>query len=248
MSLLYRGWALWILGHPDRGLGSCIEAVDAAKSLGHPFSVAFAHSFMADLYLLRREYELALEHAHDARDVCAEHGFVLFDAWAEMACGRALVGVGKAETGTVMLRKGIRNYEATGAEMGKTFWLSLVADAFLAAGTPAAGLDAIRTALAFAAQTGEVAFVPELLRLEGELTAMADPANRHYAQRCFEAALAEARKRNAKSWELRTRMSLARFYDGQGPDAAAAALADVCEWFTEGLDSPDLQEARALVG
>jgi predicted ATPase len=136
--------------------------------------------------------------------------------------------------------------------------LTLLAEAYLRSGQVAAGLAAVVEGLAVVEQTGARLFEAELWRLRGELQMangrwqMADggeqTADRETSEDCFQAAIAVARRQGAKSWELRATVSLARLWQRQGRGAEARQmLADVCGWFTEGFDTPDLREARQLL-
>ncbi|CAN0391168.1 unnamed protein product, partial [Phaeothamnion confervicola] len=215
VSLLYQGWALWTLGYPDQALTTCVASAAWAENLSHPFSLAFAHDYCAVVHHLRREHACAGQRGEAAIAVSGEHGFPLFKAWGEMMCGKAQCDAGARFEGIRNLQQGLADYEATGAGMGKTLFLSLLADAQLSNGQFADGLASIAVAKDFAALRGEDAFLPELLRLEGELLSGADPLATTIAESCFVRALEHARRQHAKSWELRAATSLARLWQTQ---------------------------------
>jgi predicted ATPase len=139
-------------------------------------------------------------------------------------------------------------WRATGAEALRPYYLALLAEASGKRGQVEEGLHLLAEALAVANDTGECRWDAELHRLKGELL-LARPAEHHAeAETCFRQALDVARRQEAKAFELRATMSLARLWQRQGKRAAAyALLAPIYGWFTEGFDTADLQEARALL-
>ena len=248
VSLLYRGWSEWILGYPDQGMATCMAAAHWADALAHPFSLAFAHDYCAIVHHWRREPTLAQQHGYAANTVSADHGFPLWLAWSEIMLGKALVDQGDPPAGIDLMRMGLGNYEATGAEMGKTMFLALLAEACLDTGQYASGLATIGAAREFASRSQEAAILPELYRLEGELLLGANAGATSVAESCFHTALDYARRQGAKSWELRAATSLARLWQRGGrPADARALLAPVHAWFTEGHDTRDLLTARGLL-
>jgi predicted ATPase len=139
-------------------------------------------------------------------------------------------------------------WRATGAETLRPYFLALLAEAYGAIGSPAAGLMAITEALTLVDKTGERWYEPELHRLKGELLLQQSADHHAEAQVCFRQALDLARSLQAKSWELRAAMSLSRLWQRQGQCLAARELlTPIYGWFTEGFDTTDLQEAKALL-
>lgn len=252
VSLLYRAWGLWIQGYPDQALDCCMAAAAWAEELAHPFTLAFAYNYCAVLRHLRREHAPAHLLAESAVQVSVEHGFPFWHAWGDMMRARTLVDLGSADVGIAALRRGLAAYETTGAGMGKTLFLALLADACVKAGQAQAGLEAVTLARAFHDITGEDAVIAELHRLEGELVLARTSTDElavaeTRAEACFLAAIGAARRQGAKSWELRATTSLARLWQAQGRKAEAhSALAAICAWFTEGFDTSDWQDALML--
>ena len=248
VSLLYRGWVLWLLGYPDQALATCEASAEWAQSLGHPFSLAFAHNYCAVVHHLRREHVRAGQRGEAASAVSVQHGFPLWEAWGEMMCGKAQCDAGMRLEGVTRVQQGLAAYEATGAGMGKTLFLALLAQAQLSNAQFADGLASIAAAKEFAALTGEDAFLPELHRLEGELLCGAAPAATASAESCFLIALEHAKRQDAKSCELRAATSLARLWQVQARrEDALALLAPIYAWFTEGHSTHDLVTAKALL-
>jgi predicted ATPase len=171
-----------------------------------------------------------------------------FRAHAIIFLGWALFKQGQSEEGIDQLREGLVAYRATGAELECSHWLALLAEAYRSIGQPEEGLHLIAEALDHVEQTSIVYYEPELHRLHGELRLSLNPADKQRAEASFIRALEIARNQQAKSWELRGAMSLARLWGEQGNRAEARnLLAPVYGWFTEGFDTADLKDAKALL-
>ena len=175
----------------------------------------------------------------------------LFPYW--LAVGRitrgwALAHQGQGGEGIEEIRQGLAAYHATGAELGRPWFLALLAEAYGKAGRAEEGLHVIAEGLAAAAHTGEGFFEAEQYRLQGELL-LAHSGEKHpMAESCFHHALDSARRQQAKWLELRAAVSLSRLWQHQGKRVEARALlAPIYGWFTEGFDTADLQEAKALL-
>ncbi len=142
--------------------------------------------------------------------------------------------------------EGLRGSAGTGQRVGVPFFLSLVARIHQELGREADALSAVESGLAASEQGGQPFVDAELLRQKGELTLSSDEAE---AETLFRRALEVAQRQEAKSFELRAATSLARLWQRQGkPAEARALLAPVYDWFTEGFDTRDLQDAKALLG
>jgi predicted ATPase len=238
----------WHLGYPEQALRHSGQAFAIAEDISHPFSQAVALGWTAALHQLRGETRRTQELAETTLALATEQVFPFFIAHAMALCGWALVKQGQSNEGVAQLREGLTAYRATGAELESSHWLGLLAEACRATGRTEEGLRVIAEALDHVAQTGIVYYEPELRRLEGELRLCQDPADAQKAEACFRRAVEIARSQQAKSWELRAATSLARLWRDQGRRGEAQALlAPVYGWFTEGLDTPVLQEAKALL-
>jgi predicted ATPase len=213
-----------------------------------PSSQAVALHFAAMLHQLRRDRPRARAFAEASMALSTEHGFSFWLAGGTVLSGWALADSGEEE-GVACLRQGLHDWQATGSLTYRTYYLGLLAEALAGRGKAEEGLRVLDEALALARQTGEGLYEAELLRLRGELllTVLAEEA-REPAEEAFRRAAELARRQEARSLELRTAMSLLRLAEQRG-DAAAARerLAEVYGWFTEGLQTPDLQEARRLL-
>jgi len=240
--------ALWYLGYPDQGLRGSNEAVTLAQQVAHPLSLSFAWTLAAMFHQFRREVRAAQEHAEATIVLATEQGFPYWSARSSILRGWALAQQGQAQEGITQIEHGLIAYRATGGETTRPYYLALLAEAQGMMGQPEAGLTVLTEALAFAETTGERWYDPELYRLKGELLLQQHADNQAEAENCFQQAINIARNLQAKSFELRTATSLARLWQQQGKrQEAHDLLAPVYHWFTEGFDTSDLQEAKALL-
>jgi predicted ATPase len=162
--------------------------------------------------------------------------------------GSVLTGLGQHGEGMTQMRQGLATHREVGTEAVRPMFLALLAAAYEGGGPAEEGLHVVEDALALVDKYGVRYYEAELYRLEGVLLLrLAVPEVRH-VESCFAQALDIARRQQAKSWELRAAMSLARLWQRRGKIAEARTLlAEAFGWFTEGFDTADLQEARALL-
>jgi tetratricopeptide (TPR) repeat protein len=245
----YLGMTLWTLGFPDQARERGREAVAFARALPHPHSLAATGYFLSTIYQLRGEARAALESADGVATESAHHGFSLWYSLAKVQRGWAMVelGLGQQE-GIAEMNDGLRDYSATGAGIGQPYFRSLLAKAYERTGRFEDGLRTLREALAIVNKHDGGQPEAELNRLMGELLLRQNESNAPEARRCFEQAIEIARKQSAKSFELCATTSLARLLDSQGRrDEARTMLAEIYNWFTEGFDTADLKDAKALL-
>jgi predicted ATPase len=244
----HAAWALWHLGYPAQGLTRSQEAVTLAQQSAHPFSLSVAVSGAATFHQLRREGYAAQACAEASIHLAMEQGFPLYTARGAVLRGWALAQQGQAQDGIEQLHQGMMAWRATGAEIFRPYWLALLAEAHGTMGQPEAGLTVLAEALTHVDTTGERWYASEIYRLKGALLLQQSSDNQADAESCFQHALAIARNQQAKSLELRTATSLSRLWQSQGKrDEARQLLGDVYNWFTEGFDTTDLKEAKALL-
>jgi class 3 adenylate cyclase/predicted ATPase len=242
----YTAWVLGFLGYPDQALKRNTEALTLARELSHPFSLVFALIFAALLYNLRREGWSTQEQAEAALTLATEQGFPHQLALGTILRGWALAEQG--EEGIAQIRQGIAAWRATGAELARPYFLALLAEACEKGRQAEEGLSVLTEALALVHKTGECFYEAELYRLQGELLLVQSICQTTEAETCFREALDIARRQQAKSLELRAAVSLSRLWQRQGKrDEARMLLAPIYGWFTEGFDTADLQEAKALL-
>jgi predicted ATPase len=258
---LYAAFVLWWLGYPDQGLRHLQEALPLAQALSHPFSLATVLLEAALVHYMRREADAAQARAEAAIAVSTEQGFPLWLAFGTVLRGGALGMQGQGEEGITQLRQGLDALRANGAEYIRPYCLAMLSEAYDLSGQMEAGLAAVAEALAAVEATGERFWEAELHRLKGgllsgigtqvsagEAGAVREPSRQIEAEACFRQALDIARRQGAKGYELRTAVSLGRLWQRQGKrDEARQLLAEVYDWFTEGFDTADLQEAKALL-
>jgi predicted ATPase len=247
------------------------QLLTLAQELAHPFSQALALHFAARLHQWRREPRVTYAHATASLRLCTEQAFTLYAVLGTILQGWALAAQGQGAAGMARMRQGLAAYQATGTVLTTTYWLALLAEACGRDGQVEAGLSAVAEALAAVAQSGERFYEAELYRLQGELMLQRQapelasdaqpqrpgrgqpgvqpvPGVQAKAEGCLHQALAVARRQQARSLELRAAVSLSRLWQSQGKRIAAhELLAPIYGWFTEGFDTADLQEAKALL-
>jgi adenylate cyclase len=250
-------WTLWMLGYAEQALARSHEALALAHETSHTYSLVFALHFSGLLHQCRREPHVVQERAEEEMALSSTHGFVEWCAGAQMLRGWAVAAQGAPQEGILQLRQGLDAWLAKGNELGKTQVLARLAEACGQAGKIAAGLRVLTEALGAVEANGERHYATELHRLRGELLLQSrvqrldhqgKPVHVARAAVCFQRALDMARQQQAKALELRATMSLARLWQTQGKRADAyQLLTAIYDWFTEGFDTPDLQEAEALL-
>ena len=240
--------ALWLLGYPDQAQQRGHEALTRARQLAQPLGLAFALNWVAWLHQLRREPQAAQDQAEAAMALCAEQGFAQLLAFGRLLRGWTLTARQQGEDGIVHIHEGLVAYQSTGAAVGRPQQLALLAEAHGQVRQAEVGLVVLTEALQVVEQTGERSYEAELHRLTGQLLLARSTAHHTEAEACFRRALDVARHQQAKSWELRAAINLSRLWQQQGKRPEAhALLAPIYDWFTEGFDTADLQEARALL-
>jgi predicted ATPase len=246
--LTHAAMTLWQLGYPDQALKRSNAALALAQGLSHSFSLAYAEFFVGIVRQYRREARAAQERAESVIALSAEHGLTDWLAWTTSLRGWAMAEQGRKKEGIAQIQEGLAASRATGAEVFRPHFLTLLAEACMETGRLDAGLNALTEALATADEHEIRNYNAEMHRLKGELLLRQRDSNAAEAQRCFWRAVEIARNQSAKSWELRATMSLARLLDKQGKrDEARVMLADIYDWFTEGFDTADLKDAKALL-
>ncbi len=248
----YTALALWHLGFPDQALQRIHDALTLAHERAHPYTLAFALGLAAVLHRARREEQACQERAEAAIALCNEQGFPFFLPAGTALQGWALAEQGQREEGITRMRQGLAAWRGIGNELMQPYFLALLAEAYEGMGQAEEGLQALAEALTLVEKNEERIHEAELYRLKGELTLQLQVEGHKSkvaeAEACFEKAIEVARKQQAKSLELRAVMSLVRLWQQQGKRAEARQmLADIYNWFTEGFDTKDLQEAKALL-
>ena len=244
----YAAWTLWCLGYPEQGRARSGEATTLAQQLAYPFSLAHAMVLAALFHTFRRDVCLTQACAESAIILATDQGFPHHRALGSILRGWALAHQGQAQDGIEQLHHGLRACQVIGITLLRPYYLALLADAHGTAGHQELGLKVLTEALTLIDTTGERVWEPELYRLKGELLLQQSSSNQTEAESCFQQAITIAQNQQAKSLELRAVMSLSRLWQQQGKRKEAHdLLAPVYGWFTEGFDTADLKDAKALL-
>jgi tetratricopeptide (TPR) repeat protein len=245
--LMHLAVTLTSLGYVDQARSRMNEALSEARRLGHPqaqtLASALAHATWVELIIRSHE---AQGHAEELLALSTEHGFLFFLGWARAFCGACLTALGQAQEGLTLLIQGLAALRAGGAVIGTPYVLMGLAKAYAVLDRPVEGLNCLAEVAQIIETTEERIFEAELHLVRGDLlNATGDQAA---AERSYHQTLDVARRQSAKFWELRGATNLARFWRDQGKYAEARdLLAPVYDWFTEGFDTLDLKEAKALL-
>jgi predicted ATPase len=262
----HAAWALWFLGQPDQALDRMQKALTLAHDLAEPHGLAHAFFFSAILHQLRRDKRLAREHAEAAIAIATEHRLLLYQAVATITRSWARIEPGKQEE-VEEIRRGLAAYQATGTELLRPHLLGLLAEALHIAGQCNEALLVLDDALALADRNSERYYEAELYRLKGELLLVESTGRALFktaavgrgvversqpvsltAEECFHQSMRIAQQQKARCLELRAATSLARHYQNQGrSEEARTLLTRIYSTFTEGFDTSDMLEAKALL-
>jgi predicted ATPase/class 3 adenylate cyclase len=244
---------LWLLGHVDQSLRYSEENLEILRSqINHPYSVAFGLDLAAVVRQYRSDASATRALVDEALALSEAHGLAFIGAMASILKGWTLAQEGDLAEGIAQMRRGLAAQLATGAELARPYWLCLIAEACLESGAALEGLALLDEAEAAVQQTDERYWEAEIHRLRGQLLLAASdpaaPAVVRSAEECYRRALEVARRQGTRSLELRAAVSLSRLWQAAGRhDEARELLAPIYEWFTEGLDHPELREAAALL-
>jgi predicted ATPase len=242
----YLGIVLFCLGFPDRALVPSGAAIAEARRLAHPPSVAASLNMGARLLSLAGDEAALGEWADQLVNVASEQGFAHWRAEGTIYRGWVTVKKGDVTEGISLLRGSSATYRATGAEMWTPHHAALLATAYEIAGQVDDAASQLDEALQIVERTGERWLEAELYRLKGQLVLR--QGDFEATEELYRKALSIAREQEAKLWELRTAVSLARLWRDQGRRAEARELlVSIYGWFTEGFDTPDLKQAKALL-
>jgi DNA-binding winged helix-turn-helix (wHTH) protein/predicted ATPase len=260
--------SLWLLGAPEQALAQMYEARTLAQELSHPYSLAFALTHGTRLHQWRRDMSATLTWTEALMALSAENGFGQYISQGKLLHGWAMVAQGQGDEGLDQIRQAMTAWQVTGGVSWSPCYFALLAEGYGQMGVSDAGLQVLAKALATVQRTGERVWEAELHRLKGELrltqqagrhstsptspttssVSVADLAMITEAEAAFRCALDIARRQQAKSLELRAVTSLARLWQQQGKRTEAhRLLAEVYGGFTEGFDTADLREAKALL-
>jgi predicted ATPase len=237
---------LWMMGFPEQAVARSREAIERARQIGYSYTLGYALSFAAELHMFRNEPDRVLEVTEELVALSTQQSLLGWLSYGVFLRGWAMATLGNVAEGMGMMRHVIEGNRAAGVRIGQPSRFASLARVCVRAGLPDEGLAAVEEALGLSADGAHHFVDAELWRLRGELLAVRGEDVE--AEEAFRRALETARGQGARSLELRTAMSLARFQAPRGgKDAARELLARVYEGFTEGFDTPDLREARTLL-
>jgi len=239
---------LWCLGYPTQAVWRGQEVLTLAQELAHPYSLTVTRYWAARLHHHRRDVPAVQAQANALLTLATAHEFPNFVAHGTCWHGWALAMQDEGEAGMAQIHQGIAALLAIGETVSQPIYLVLLVEALGRAGQVEEGLRLLAEALAAFEASGRGDMLAEAYRLQGALLLRQSAPDPTQAETCFQQALAIARRQQAKSWELRTAMSLSRLWQHQGKRAEAhELLAPIYGWFTEGFDTADLQDAKALL-
>ena len=245
--LSYMANALWALGYADKALEKADETLRLAHELDHPYTLAMGISYSVFVHQFRREPDAVLEQAKVGIKLCSEQSFPTWLASNTICHGWALAMQGKAEEGLAQIQRGIATWRAAGIELVHPYFSSMMVEALRELGRIEEGLVVLSEELAMMDKTGEKHYKAELHRLKSEMI-LVQGDNEAETEACLQQAIEVARRQQAKSLELRATVSLSRLWQKQGKvEEARKMLQEIYNWFTEGFDTKDLKEAKAVL-
>jgi tetratricopeptide (TPR) repeat protein len=246
-SLAVLCFGLYGLGYPDRAWAKSREMLEVAQRYSDPLILAIASCYAALHHLVRGNSTAAQKYAEESMALIEEIGLVPISALATTCYGASLIAQGRYEEGIAGMRRGISAIRATGGTP-YTWYLCFLATGLGGIGRSEEGLQVLEEGLASVAKTGEQIGSPYLHHVKGELLLVQNPSDGAKAERCFRTAIEIARRQSARMAELRVTTSLARLLRDTGRgDEARTMLSEIYGWFTEGFDTADLKDAKALL-
>lgn len=246
--LPWRSWALWSLGYPEAALADAEQALKEAREIGHAatlmfalFHVSFIHMYCGDHPAANKLIEELVVLADEKRASFWKAGGMLRRGWLFALTGKPLDAI-------QVIKSGIAAWQSTGATVWMPLFLSFLANSYAEIEKFDDSWRCIDEALKAVEETKEMWCEAEINRTAGEIALLLPKPDAMKAKAYFDRALIVARKQQAKSWELRSAMSMARLWRDQGKRAEARQLlAPIYGWFTEGFDTLDLKRAKALL-
>ena len=251
LARIWMAWSQWLLGYPDQAVDTCNDARVLGGQVGHQFSLACVFVWTAVLHVMRREPKHARAMAERANEISERQGFALLlsegqliVAWSRL---QEPLDERAMQAAVAEFQECVTKVSGTGILANAPMMIGFLADAYHRAGQYPMALGSLEAGLAISQTTGQAQWDAELHRMKGEFLLHAQ-ADQNEVERLFRRALAIAREKKTLSLELRAGVSLGRLWRTQGqPERARELVAPIYARFTEGFDSPDLLEARALL-
>ena len=247
-NLSYRSLALWVLGYPEAALADLVQAISDARETGQAATVMFALGHAPLALLWCGDYVAAAKVIEEVIALSDEKGALVWNVGGKLNQGWLFALTNKAADAVQMINSGITAWRSIGSKLWMPNYLSYLARAYAEIGQFNDAWRCIGEAMTAVETTKEGLWEAEIHRMAGEIALLSSQPDAAKAQDYFEHALAVARQQQAKSWELRAAMSMARLWRDQGkPEEARDLLAPVYGWFTEGFDTRDLKEGKMLL-
>ena len=247
-TLSLRSWAMWMLGYPETALAEIDHAINAARETSHAPTLMFALGMTSFTQICCRNYAPANAQIDECMALAEEKGTLHWKMQAIAHRGCVLALVGKSAEAIQTISPGIDGWRSIGATVFAPFWSSHLALAYADLGKFDDAWRNLGETMTAIETSKEKWCEAEINRLAGEIALRSPARDTARAQGYFERALSIARVQQAKSWELRAAMSMARLWRDQGkPQQARELLAPAYDWFTEGFDTLDLKEAKTLL-
>jgi predicted ATPase len=249
-SLTYCAHALWALGYPDRANEKMTAAITLARKTGNLFGLCVTGHFEIYLYLKRRQPELTAQPINVLATVAKEHGFAfwsihafIWESWHKICV------TGETSPDDLdLLRKALADLRAQGSDLVHPFWSTVIARCLVARRKIAEAVELLDNALAEVVRVGSGVWEPEFLWLIGDMLRTNDATELERTERSYQSAINVAQSQSARMWELRAATGLGRLWRDQGKRTEARELlAPIYDWFTEGFDTLDLKDAKALL-
>jgi class 3 adenylate cyclase/predicted ATPase len=246
--LCHRSWALFCLGYPDAALADAENTIRYAREIGHAATLMHALAYASFIQIQSGNYPTAIALVDELVRLADEKGALLWKAIAITHQGWLFARTGKAWDAVHTITAGLQAWRSTGATVWVPLYLSHLARAYADIGNFEDAWRCIREATTAVESTKEKLWETEIYRTAGEIALLSPESNATEAEANFARALRVARTQQAKSWELRAAMGMARLLHAEGKRyEARRVLASVYGWFTEGFDTLDLKEAESLL-
>lgn len=248
VTLSSRSLAQWLLGYPEAARTDAARALSRAREIAHPGTLMYALFMVVLVHTYCGDYIAAGTEAQELVGLADEKGAVFWKTGAMMIQGRLFALTSRISDAILMMTSAITTWRSTGSTLWTPIHLSYLAMANAKLGQVKEAWHYIKLARSNIETTNERWCEADIHRTAGEIALMSPDQDVARAEAHFEHALAIARQQQAKSWELRAAMSMARLWRDQGRcDEARDLLAPVYGWFTEGFDTLDLKQAKALL-
>jgi predicted ATPase len=248
-TLCWKSLAFWLLGYPKVALADTEQALKVAREIGHSATLMYVLNFSAWTHISCGNYATTNALIDEFNVLKDQTGSVFWGAWGMMQQGCLLALTDKTSDAVQTITCGVTAMRSTGTTMWMPFWLFHLARANAEISQYDDARRCIIEAMAAVETAKERWCEAEVNRIAGEIALLSPEPDAAKAEAYFERALVVARQQQAKSWELRAAMSMARLWRDQGkPQQARELLAPVYGWFTEGFETLDLKEAKALLG